>query len=724
MADQNLALIYTLGVKPGIKRDGTIFESREFTDGVWTRFQRGVPKKMGGYRQMFRDPGGIPRGMIVNAYNSLNYMFVGNQNTVDAFVTGTTLGFGSGPYPAIMNVGYSPFPIQFVGASSFTLLGDLTSTFPVGTKVVFTQTPGGQVYTVTAVTSNANVTPEYLLTEASDIIDTENNDNIVAVPANILTTVTVSPGMPVSTPSTAYIANSVFPIGSNNITWQFDIQYNPQGDALELLAHPGLNLSNIDNANPTPVFAGNILPGPGNTWNLYPLADTEGSNPTYEPIEVDGGVCVLYPFIFVYGSNGFIANNHVSATYADQSFNDWNGPLANRVNMTAGKIVKGMPVRGGTNSPSGLFWATDSLIRVSFTGDANQYWKYDIISSQISIMSSNAVVEMDGIYYWMGVDRFYLYNGSVQVLPNDKNINWIYDNLNFEQRQKVWATKVPRYNEIWFFYPRGTNTECTDAIIYNVKDKIWYDAGQADGARRSCGYTTEVFPTPIWCGWEYFATFGAPATIIATPGGEPSPTGSQFYLDGDQTPAFPPGTNIQFAPDPEEDYYTVLSATFIQSVNATLIEATASFVSPPAVGSSVYPVKNGYTIWQQEYGQNLQSDDGVLAVPASITTCDISWVGGDPSQDSPKGVNRRIHLRRIEPDFLQTGDMTLQILGRKFARGETTLSPLFTFGPDTGKVDLRIENRESRIQFTSNVVNGNFEMGRIMITAEYGDERP
>jgi hypothetical protein len=107
-----------------------------------------------------------------------------------------------------------------------------------------------------------------------------------------------------------------------------------------------------------------------------------------------------------------------------------------------------------------------------------------------------------------------------------------------------------------------------------------------------------------------------------------------------------------------------------------------------------------------------------------MTTCDISWIGGTPAQDTAQGVNRRIHLRRVEPDFLQTGDMTLQIAGRGFARGPESLSPVFNFGPNDGKVDMRVENRESRLVFGSNTINGNFEMGRIMITAEYGDERP
>lgn len=692
--DQNLGLIYTLGVMPGIKRDGTTFESREFTDGVWCRFQRGVPKKMGGYSELFRDPNGIARGMIVNAFNGQNFIFAGNATTLDAYTTGTTFGAGSGPYIADMLIGYAETTLVSSTSSTFVVAGDLTAKFPANTVVVFSQTPGAPQYTVSS-----------------------------AVFGGVNTTVTVTPTSISGSPTSVWIADTYYEASANNL-WQFDIQYNPQGGALQVLAHPGKNLSNIDSATESQVYVGNVVPAAGNNWTFTGLADTEGANPTFAPVTADGGVCVLYPFIFIYGSNGLLANNHVDAIYADQNFSDWNGPLANRVNMAAGKIVKGMPVRGGTNSPSGLFWATDSLIRVSFTGNSTQYWKYDIISSQTSIMSSSAVVEMDGIYYWMGVDRFYLYNGSVQVLPNDKNINWVYDNLNFEQRQKVWATKVPRYNEIWFFYPRGASEECTDAIIYNVKDKIWYDAGQASGARRSCGYTTEVFPSPVWFGWDFNSTFGLPSLVIATPAGMPAPAADEFYLDGDQTPKFAPGQVFQFNETPGGTTYIVATATYDITSNSTLIKATTSFPVAPTVGQTVYPSFAGYSLWQHEVGTNVVDRDNVLAIQSSITSCDISWVGGDPSQDSPKGVNRRIHLRRIEPDFLQSGDMTLQIIGRKFARGEEQLSPVFTFGPNDGKVDLRIENRESRLKFESNTLNGNFEMGRILVTAEFGDQRP
>jgi hypothetical protein len=397
--------------------------------------------------------------------------------------------------------------------------------------------------------------------------------------------------------------------------------------------------------------------------------------------------------------------------------------------MSSSKIVKGVPVRGGTNSPSGLFWATDSLIRVSFTGSAPLYWRYDIISSQISIMSSSAVVEMDGVYYWLGVDRFYQYNGVVSVLSNDKNINWLLDNMNFVQRQKVWATKVPRYNEIWFFYPRGSATEVTDAIIYNVKDKLWYDAGEADGARRSCGWTTEIFPTPIWAGWDYNVSYSQPFTTITNPASEPAPTSSQVYIAGDVTNTFAPGNYLTLSQSPSATVYKVANSVhifniFVPAPGVTIITLDEPLSPYPALGSTVYGITGGYPLWQQEFGLNEVSYIAETAVTSSFTTCDISWVGGTPSQDTSEGANRRMHIRRIEPDFVQSGEINLNILGRKFAQGTAEASGPFTFDSETGKIDLRVEHREIRLNFVSNDIDGNYEMGRLLITAEYGDERP
>jgi len=700
--------IYSLAIPPGIKRDGTVFQAEEFTDGVWCRFQRGDAKKMGGYRTLFQSLSGIYRGMISQPSAGVNYIFAGNYNELDVFTTGINYGSGSGPFKANMLLGTTYVNVIANTTGSFTVAGNVTALFPAGTPVVFAQSTSPTIYTATSATFGGTNT-----------------------------VINFGPSFS-GTATKAWVANSIFipdpAAGPYRLLWQFDSQFSPLGGNLQIIAHPGYNLQNIDNGALSQVIVGNITPDSNNQWNFTGLSDSAGANPTYKPITVDGGVCVLYPFIFVYGSNGYIANNNVNlgiTNYSNQSFYDWNGSFANQTNVASSKVVKGMTMRGGTNSPSGLFWATDSLIRVTFTGTAPLYWRYDIVSSQISIMSSSSVVEMDGVYFWMGVDRFYMYNGNVSVVVNDKNVNWLFDNLNYQQRQKVWATKVPRYNEIWFFYPRGTATECTDAIIYNVKDKLWYDAGQAVGAQRSCGYTTEIFPTPIWADWNYDPIIDIPVKVITKPASLPTLASNQFYLSGNQTPTFSAGSSFTLTPtNSYQATYKVLSSTNIYNTTlgtpgVTLVTCNHTFSTPVAVGTLIYPVSGGYNIWQHEFGQNQINLNTEEAVYSSITTSDISWLTGSPSQDAKQGVNRRMHLRRIEPNFLQSGTMGLTILGRKFAGGqyEEDSGP-FYFTQETGKIDLRVEHRLVRLKFVSNQINGNFEMGRNLITCEFGDERP
>jgi len=254
---------------------------------------------------------------------------------------------------------------------------------------------------------------------------------------------------------------------------------------------------------------------------------------------------------------------------------------------------------------------------------------------------------------------------------------------------------------------------------------------QAQGAQRSCGYTTEIFPTPIWSDWNYTPTFSAPYTTITNPASLPAAGANQIYIAGDVTSVFSPGSILTFSPTSgalATFQITAVVNTFnttIGTPGVTLVTFTGSSTVTPAAGTLVYKQNGGYTIWQHEYGQNKVGLTGESAVYSSITTSDISWLTGNPSQDGLIGVNRRMHLRRVEPNFLQTGTMSMTVLGRKFANSpnEEDSGP-FYFDPDTDKIDLRIEHRLIRLQFTSNQIDGNFEMGRLLITCEFGDERP
>ena len=413
--------------------------------------------------------------------------------------------------------------------------------------------------------------------------------------------------------------------------WQFDIGYDVDGGFSQLIAHPGLNLLKIDNTVNTPVLAGDF---PGGAMSQ--LEDTSGSSPSGDPIEVSGGCVMLHPYLFVYGNNGLIKNCSAG------NFFDWNSADANETNVSTGKIVKGLPVRGGTTSPSGLFWSTDSVIRVSYNpttvGASTFYWRYDIITSQSSILSSSCVIEYDGLFLWCGVDRFLMYNGVVQEIPNTANINYFFDNLNYSQRQKVWASKVPRWGEIWWFFPKGDSTECNDAIIFNIREQVWYDAGEALGARRSAGVFSEVFRKPVWAGTE---------------------------------------------------------------------ENT--------VGT--------YTLWQHETGTDVVYLNTVSAIQSYYETNNIGWVTGGPGADEVIGPNRWIRMERVEPDFNQSGDMNLYVTGKGYAEDVDQTSSPYTFSPNTLKIDMREQRREMRLRFESNTVNGDYEQGQILLSADIGDER-
>lgn len=492
--------------------------------------------------------------------------------------------------------------------------------------------------------------------------------------------------------------------------WQFDALYNVLGGNNLLLAHPGHNLTEIDSTEDVPVLYGDITGS-----SVAPLKDTGGANPSNNVISVSGGVVSLHPYVVVYGNAGLLKN----CSAGDPT--DWNSADANEVNVATGKIVKGLPVRGGSNSPSGLFWSLDSLVRMSYIGGAGtpaQYWRYDIISSQTSILSSQCVIEYDGIYYWIGTDRFLLYNGVVKEIPNAMNQNWFFDNLNYNQRQKVWATKVPRFGEVWWFYPRGDSEECNDAIIYNVRENVWYDAGEAVGARRSAGYFSQVFRFPINASSDVDAIGGINELSI-TNAGSGYTNGSYLFqpLTGGTgtgataTITIAGGVATSVLIDNKGKNYTVGDVL------------TAAVPGGANLEFTVDQLTNFVCLWQHETGTDEVKNTSSNAILSSFETSDLGWVAGGPAQPSPVGENRWLHLERLEPDFIQQGEMELYVTGRPFAQADDKTTGPYPFEPGTTKIDLREQRRELRLKFVSNVAGGDYQMGKVIVSADLGDTR-
>lgn len=502
--------VTTLVIKaqPGVKRDGTKFDGDFYTDAQWTRFQRGLPRKIGGYR------------------------------SISKYLTEESRGFTN--YPLMDFV--------YCHSGGATTLERFTIDANKNSSVVSDRTPASL---------------------------TDSTDN----------------------------------------KWMFETIYDSSTTTNYLLAHVSPNGSSITNDTGGQIFAGDLT----GTGALTAVTLPAGVNCT-------GGIVALHPYLMYYGSAGIIGWSVAGAP------TDLTSAGSGQIRAWGQKIIKGMPLRAGSGSaPAGLFWAYDAVIRMSFTGGATVF-QTDVIATETSILSPDSVVDFDGVFFWAGVDRFLMFNGVVREVPNNMNINWFYDNLNQSQRTKVFAFKVPRYGEIWWCYPRGDATECTHAIIYNVRENTWYDTElPADG--RSAGGFCNAFAAPI----------------------------------------------------------------------LTNTTATAS----------------GYKVWVHEQGYDEIDGTTINPIDAYFETCDISNIAS-------KGVNKYMRISAIEPDFIQSGDMTVQVTGRANARAPEVYSTEFRFPEDAAEpyqqiVMLKEQRRELRVKFRSNAVGGNFQMGQVMGHIDVGD---
>ena len=656
--------VFALDTKPGIQRDGTVFDADCYNDGRWVRFQRGRPRKMGGYREIVGDLAGPSRGIYLNPQQNFNNVFNGYSGGLQVLPISST-GTGSG----ITDMTLSGFTANANNLWQFDTFFDGTGS---GTNLLLAH-PGRNL----------------------SLID--NNTNTPVLGGDINSTSLNPIGVFTATATTTTTSSATITMAA----------VNTQIGAGQTVTGTGLpsGATVVSIASTTLVISAPVTTG-GSSVVL-----TFDNN-----ISVSGGVVSLHPYVFVYGNNGLIKNCSAG------NVNDWVSVDANEVSVATGKIVQGLPVRGGSNAPSGLFWSLDSLIRVSFiggTGTPPQYWRYDLISSQSSILSSQSVIEYDGVYYWCGVDRFLLYNGVVKEIPNPFNQNYFFDNLNYAQREKVWVTKVPRFGEIWWYYPSGTATECNNAVIYNTRENVWYDAGFALGAQRSAGYFSQVFHYPISSDWNVNATGGI-LTATITNGGSAYTNGTytnQALTGGDGTGAT---ANITVAGG-------IVTAVVINGHGVNY--AIGNTLSASIAGGSgfiltVATLMSFVSLFQNEIGTDKVVGALSVAIESYFETNDLGLVSGGPSQPSPIGENRWLRLERVEPDFIQSGDMELYVTGRPFAQiADETTGP-YVFSPSTGKIDMREQRRELRLKFVSNVAGGTYQVGKVLLDADVGDSRP
>lgn len=220
------------------------------------------------------------------------------------------------------------------------------------------------------------------------------------------------------------------------------------------------------------------------------------------PLLFSGGIVALPPVMVGYGNDGLIRWSEANDGLTWKPLSDTTKPF---VVLANNKIIKAYRTWSGSTQAL-LLWSSTTLVRaVCNPGDAAAdpaiplTFDYITIQDNISIMSPNCITQYDQIFFWVGVDKFYYYNGVVNTLKNSLNRDWFFDNINTRASARVWALAIPRYNEVWFHYPRDpepnahTQTECNAVVMYNVEHQAWADSFIS----RAAGVPASVYPYPL-----------------------------------------------------------------------------------------------------------------------------------------------------------------------------------------------------------------------------------
>lgn len=508
--------------KPGIKRDGTVFEGDNYTDGQWVRFQRALPRKIGGYRSISKYLTEESRGISAWTQQGLQYVHSGGHSTLERFTidAGGNTSIISDRTPGVAATGSVTLTTGAAGSVDTITVNAVNI---MSSSVAYTTSLSA---TATAVAANINAySTTYTAVAVGAVITitavaegTAPNGYVVAVTTTTITATTVN------------MAGGETPLADDvKNMWMFDFQYESSAAQNYIIAHVAPNLECVCNDVGGQIFYGDAL----GTAKLQEIALPAGMNAT-------GGIVVAHPYLVYYGTDGMVG----WSIPGDPT--DLTGSGSGQARPWSQKFIKALPLRAGAgNAPAALLWAYDAVVRMSFTGGATDF-QFDVIATETSIMSPQCVVDYDGVFFWAGVDRFMMFNGVVREVENTLNLNYFFDNVTPGNRPKVFAFKVPRFGEIWWCYPRGDATECTHAVIYNVRENTWYDT-ELPNLGRSAGVYNNGLLAPILTG------------VV------PSASGYKVWLHEKGTDEID-GINLQ----PINSYFTTadLSVVATQAMNA------------------------------------------------------------------------------------------------------------------------------------------------------------
>jgi hypothetical protein len=443
-------------LKPGVNRENT----RYTNEGGWydcdkVRFRQGTPEKIGGWQR-------ISSQTFLGVCRSLNnWVTLSGSNLIGL---GTNLKFyveeGGGynditPLRATVTL---TNPVTTSSGSSIVVIADAAGGYANGDFVTFSGA---------SAVGGLTVDGDYQITYTGGTTYTIDAGSPAASTATGGGTVTaayqVNVGPAVVVPFVGWGAGTwsagTWGVGGSTddslriwsqATFGEDLIYGPRGgqiyywDATGGVTTRGVLLSSLAGASNVPTHQ-----------NLILTSD-------------------ISRFVFAFGANEYGSGtiDPMLIRWSDQEdATNWTPAATNQAGFL--RLSSGSEIVAALQSRQEvLVWTNAALYSLQYQG-APIVWGAQLVGENISIAGQNAVTYANGVSYWMGKDKFYMYDGRVQSLRCDLR-QYIFGDLNTGQYEQVVAGTNEGFNEIWWFYCSANSSQNDRYVIYNYREDVWY----------------------------------------------------------------------------------------------------------------------------------------------------------------------------------------------------------------------------------------------------------
>jgi len=536
--------------KPGVNRENT----RYTNEGGWyecdkVRFRQGTPEVIGGWQPI---SGYKYDGVCRSLWNwaslaGANYIGVGTN--VKFYIEQGGFYYNITPIQSTVTLGTNPFTAN--GTTTVTVTATTTG-LTIGTYVTFSGATGTYASTLNAEyqiktvgTSSFTITTTSALTAGSyggsAVVAAYQVSAGPATPVPLLGWGAGSWGQAGTTWGNGGTSTSSLRLW-NQMNYGQDLIYGPRGYGLYYwtaangVSTRGVLLNTLGgtvtftNASPTLVtstiqytegaaiqFSGGSLPSgvsaattyyvyqvTGLTFNLLTAAGavvnttTTGSGSVSLIVDVPTvqnslTVSDTSRFVIVFGCNDYGQSSIDPMLIRWSGQNDpynWTPDATNQAGFV--RLSHGSQIVTTVQTRQEIVVFTDSSVySLQYLGPP-YVWAPQLLGDNISIMSPNSAVIASGIIYWMGVDKFYAYDGRVQTLNCDLR-RYVFQDLNQEQALQVFCGTNEGFNEVWWFYCSAGSSAIDKYVVYNYLEKVWYYGTMS----RTAWLDSGLLPYPI-----------------------------------------------------------------------------------------------------------------------------------------------------------------------------------------------------------------------------------